>query len=212
MNNSILPQWAKQIRRDKISKLYKSHATGIFDEELMDEVAYSLLARAESIIAVTRVHSEGILDCPSCLHILRCNSQNNFICHCGWNLSRSELHKTYKHKQLVGGAAMPIIEDAVKSFPGKGSYYAKMLWIDKLIHAFHGELDVQRKETGLAYRPVARNFIEGSLLQVVELIYSLAYDEGTPDFVKSRADWVEKLKKSYVPEYVKLQVCVASCV
>ena len=205
MNIPILPQWAKQVKRDKISKLYSSHAAGIFDEELADEVAYSMLARAESIIKVTKVHSEGILDCPSCSRIVKCDGQkawNIFVCTCGWNLSRGELHKTYKHRQLVGGAAMPIVEDAVKTFPAKGSYNDKMFWIDRIIHSFHGELDAQRKETGLAYRPAARNFIEGSLIQVVELIYFLAYGD-SPDFLKSHAEWIEKLKISYVPEHIK---------
>ena len=205
MNDSILPQWASQVKRDKISKLYLSHAAGIFDEELVDEVAYSMVARAESIIKVTKVHSEGILDCPSCSCIIQCDGQkpwNTFACICGWKLSRGELHKTYQHKQLVGGAAMPIVEDALKSFPVKGSYNDKMFWIDGVIHAFHGELNSHREKTGMAYRPIARNFIEGSLIQVIELIFSLAYGD-TPDFIKSRAEWIEKLKISYVPDHIK---------
>ena len=205
IDTSILPKWAKQVKRDKISKLYSSHAAGIFDEELADEVAYSMLARAESIVKVTRVHSEGILECPLCSRIIQCDGQkplNVFLCICGWSLSRSELHKTYKHKQLVGGAAMPIIEDAIKSFPARGSYNDKIFWIDKIIHSFHGELDAKHEETGLAYRPAARNFIEGSLIQVVELIYFLAYGD-SPEFAKSRAEWIEKLKISYVPDNVK---------
>ena len=205
MINSVLPQWAKQVERDKILRLYSSHAAGIFDEGLADEVAYAMLARAESIIKVTRVHEQGILDCPSCSCAVQCDGQkswNIFKCTCGWNLSRGELHKTYQHKQLVGGAAMPVIEDAVKLFPGKGSYNDKIIWIDRLIHAFHGELNTLREETGMAYRPAARNFIEGSLMQVVELIFSLAYGD-SPDFMKSRAEWIEKLKISYVPDHIK---------
>ena len=205
MNTSILPQWAKQVKRDKISKLYSLHAAGIFDEELVDDVAYAMFARAESIIHVTKAHEKGILDCPSCSRVIKCDGQkswNVFLCICGWTLSRGELHKTYQHKQLVGGAAMPIVEDSIKSFPAKGSYNDKMFWIDRIIHSFHGELDTQRKKTGMAYRPAARNFIEGSLIQVVELIYFLAYGD-SPDFVKSRDEWIEKLKISYVPDYIK---------
>ncbi|MCL1794803.1 MAG: hypothetical protein FWG34_13150 [Oscillospiraceae bacterium] len=205
MNTPTLPQWARQAKRETISKLYSSHAAGVFDEELADEVAYSMLARAESIIKVTKFHSEGILDCPSCSHSVQCEGHkpwNILSCICGWSMTRGELHKTYKHKQLVGGAAMPIVEDAVKSFPAKGSYNDKMFWIDKIIHSFHGELDAEREETGLAYRPAARNFIEGSLMQVVELIYHLAY-KNSFDFAKSRAEWMEKLKISYVPTHIK---------
>jgi len=171
-----------------------------------------MFARAESIIKVTKAHSESILDCPSCSRIIKGDGQKSrdvFLCICGWSITRGELHKTYKHKQLVGGAAMPIIEDAVKSFPAKGTYTDKILWIDGIIHSFHGELDVRRKKTGQAYRPVARNFIDGSLIQIVELIYFLAYGDST-DFVKSRAEWIEKLKISYVPDHIKDR-CITVC-
>ena len=203
--SDILPRWAKQVEREKISRLYSRHASGIFDEGLADEVAYAMLARADSIIKVTRAHAEGLLDCPVCSRVIKCDGQkahNIYLCECGWSLSRGDLHKTYKHKQLVGGAAMPIVEDAVKSFPAKGSYKDKIIWIDRIIHSFHGELDAQREKTGLAYRPAARNFIEGSLIQVVELIYYLAYGDSS-DFIKSRDEWLEKLRISYVPEHIK---------
>ena len=202
---AILPQWAKQIKRETILKLYSLHAKGIFDDDLVDEVAYAMFARAESIIKVTKAHSEGILKCPVCSHIIHYNVYNpNYVvlCECGWNVTRTGLHKTYKGKQLVGGAAISIIEDAVKSFPAKASYNDKMFWIDKIIHSFHGELNDMREKTGLAFRPVARNFIEGSLLQVVDLIYYLAHGD-SPDFVKSRAEWIKKLKISYVAEHIK---------
>lgn len=159
-----------------------------------------MFARADSIIKVTKAHGEGILDCPVCSRAIRCGAIR-YTCECGWNLTRGELHKTYKKKQLVGGAAIPVIESAVKSFPAKGAYAEKMLWIDSLIHAFHGEINAVQEKTGLAYRPIARNFIAGSLAQVVELIFSLAYGD-SPDFIKSRAEWVEKLKISYVPDYI----------
>lgn len=204
MNTSTLPQWAKQIKRETILKLYSLNAAGIFDEELADEVAYAMFARADSIVKVTKAHSKGILECPCCFHTMQYDIKRLdyiAVCECGWSITRDELHKTYKGKQLVGGAAMPIIEDAVKSFPTKGTYADKMLWIDCLIHGFHGELNELREQTGEAYRPIARNFIEGSLVQVIDLIFSLAYSD-SPDFIRSRAEWIEKLKISYVPNHI----------
>lgn len=191
--------WAKRIDRSLLSKLYSLNAAGIYDEELADNVAYAMLARAESILKVTKAHSEGILDCPSCSQIITYDNKKIdtvVLCACGWHITRGELHATYKGKQLVGGAAIPIIEDAVRTFPVKGAYADKMFWIDSLIHAFHGELNDLHEKTGLAYRPVASNFIQGSFTQVAELIFSLAYGD-TPDFMKSRDEWIEKLKISY---------------
>jgi uncharacterized protein (DUF433 family) len=206
MNNHILPQWAKQVKREKILKLYSLNAIQIYDEELVDEVSYAMFARANSIIKVTKAHQEGILDCPSCSHIINFNTKKSdyiALCgKCGWNMTRVELHGTYKGKQLVGGAAMPIIEDAVKSFPAKGTYTDKIIWIDSLIHSFHGELNEMHEQTGLAFRPIARNFIEGTQIQVIELILSLAYGD-SPDFIRSRAEWIEKLKISYVSNDIK---------
>ena len=196
MNTSFLPRWASQIKRETIAKLYSLDAMKIFDEELADEVAYALLARAESIKTVTKAHSENILKCPSCSYMIKGDGKK-YECQCGWNITRVELHKTYKRKQLVGGAAMPVIEKAVNSFPSKGGYADKMFWIDSLIHAFHGELNAQYEKTGLAYRPAARNFIKGSAEQVVDLILNLAYGDN-PNFVKNRTEWINKLKISYV--------------
>ena len=200
MNTAIHLQWANQVERETISKLYSLDAMGVLDNELVDEVACAILARAESIIKVTKAHGENILDCPSCSHTIQGDGKI-FECECGWNITRAELHRTYKGKQLVGGAAMPIIEKAVKSFPTKGRYADKMLWIDNLIHAFHGELNAQYEKTELAYRPIARNFIAGSLEQVVGLIFNLAYGDN-PNLIKSRAEWIDKLKKSYVPDHI----------
>ena len=207
MQTPILPQWAKQVKRETVSKLYSLHAAGIFDDELADDVAYSMLARAESIIKVTKAHSEGVLECPACTRIINFEAHNIHyivLCECGWRVTRAELHKTYKGKQLFGGAAMPIIRAAVKTFPARGAYNEKIIWIDSLIHAFHGEINDMLEQTGLAYRPVARNFIEGSNTQVVELIISLAYGD-SPDFKKSRDEWIKKLKSSYVPDKVKVE-------
>ena len=204
MNENMPPKWAPQVAREKILELYSRDAKGLRDEELADRVACAMLARAESIFKVTKAHGENILDCPSCSREID-GEDGVFECRCGYRITRAELHKSYKRKQLVGGAAVPAIEKAVREFPAKGGYREKMLWIDSLIHTFHGELNESFEETGLAYRPAARNFISGSLEQVVELIFSLAYGDD-PEMAKTRAAWIEKLKRSYVPEQMRENV------
>lgn len=193
----IYPSWAKRISGEQIFRLYQSDASGLLDEELLDEVAYGLLARAEAITSVTRTHSEGIYPCAACGAeiLLKGHKDKDAIlkCSCSWQLSKGEYHKTYKGKQLVGGAAQPIIDRAMKNFPARGTPQDKMRWIDDLIHAFHGELQ------GEYFRPMAVNFIEGNSRTVIDLILSLAYEENSPVERKiQRKTWIQKLKQSYV--------------
>ena len=140
MSEGICPRWAKRVSREKILRLYQKDAQGILDEELLDDVAYGLLARAEAITAVTRAHTEGLYPCAACgKNILlkdRSNKDPILRCSCGWEMSRHDYHKSYKRKQLVGGAAQPLIDRAIVTFPGRGTPQEKMRWIDGLIHGF----------------------------------------------------------------------------
>jgi hypothetical protein len=174
-----LPFWAPRIDISLIFRLYKSDAKGLLDDELLDEVAYGLYTRALSILEVTHVHETGYIKCPICRETVFHNpnsssSQVLLICSCGWEVTWNEYFKTYHRKQLVGGAATQIVQNAVDSFRTYKNAEEKMRWVDNLIHAFHGQLQDEY------YRPAACNFIDGNAKQVIELIYSLAYGEGSP--------------------------------
>jgi DNA-directed RNA polymerase subunit RPC12/RpoP len=197
MNELIYPRWAERISRDQILRLYQSDASGLLDEELLDEVAFGLLTRAEAITKVTRAHNQGIYTCAACgadVHLEDRRDKNALLqCACGWQLLKSEYHKSYKGKRLVGGAAQPIIDCAMMMFPGRGTPQEKMRWIDDLIHAFHGELQ------GAYFRPIAVNFIEGNARTVIDLIFSLAYGKNSPtERMAQREAWIYKLNHSYV--------------
>jgi hypothetical protein len=193
----MYPSWAKRISGEQIFRLYQSDASGLLDEELLDEVAYGLLARAEAITTVTRAHSEGFYPCAACGAdiLLKGHDDKEALlkCSCSWQLSKGEYHTSYKGKQLVGGAAQPIIDRAIKTFPGGGTPQERMRWIDDLIHAFHGELQ------GKYFRPMAVNFIEGNSRTVIDLIFSLAYgDNSLSERMVQRDAWMHKLDQSYV--------------
>ena len=46
-----LPSWAPRVTQHKIRQLYEDDAKGIRDEDLIEDVGYSLLCRCESFIA-----------------------------------------------------------------------------------------------------------------------------------------------------------------
>ena len=57
--------WAPRVERNKIARLYEKLAAGIFDDDLIDEVAYAFYARCESIIEATEAW-HGRVKCRGC--------------------------------------------------------------------------------------------------------------------------------------------------
>lgn len=197
---NTLPTWSPRVRGDAISRLYRSDAKGLLDEELLDDVAYGLYARALSILQATHAHSGGHVLCPACGAAIprspkRNDRQELLRCACGWELPWQTYFHTYHGKHLVGGAATQIVQNAADSFERCRSAEQKMRWIDDLIHAFHGQLQ------GELYRPVAVNFIDGNARQAIALIYSLAYGDGSPpDRVAQAEAWKRNLSQSYAAQ------------
>ncbi len=110
-----LPAWARRVPQRKIRRLYETDAKGIYDEDLIDEVGYGLLARCESFIRANRARA-GEVPCPECGQIVR--REEVLRCPCGWELRWADYFKTIQHKQLSG--AEPVLEqfrDFVKAFP-----------------------------------------------------------------------------------------------
>ena len=192
------PTWAPRLERSAIARLYRSEACGLLDEALLDDIAYGMYARALSLLEVTCVHSTGRVRCPVCGATV-CHDPFQrtpdmlLTCACGWAVTWAAYFKTYHRKGLVGGAAAEIVQQAADAFPVCKTPAEKMRWVDNLIHAFHGQLQDQY------YRPVASNFINGNVAQIVELIDTLAYGEGSPEERKVQGDlWKTNLAWSYV--------------
>ena len=76
-----------------------------------------------------------------------------------------EWHASWRHRDLLGLAAMPAIEAYLRDYPRAASTQERMLCIDQLIHKFHISL-----KDGKAGRSFANNLIEGSHEQVVDLL------------------------------------------
>ena len=100
-----LPTWARRVAKGKIRRLYETDARGIYDEDLIDDVGWALLARCESFITANRARA-GQLPCPECDRPVR--REEVLRCRCGWELPWADYFRTIQHKQLSG--AEPVIE------------------------------------------------------------------------------------------------------
>src|SRR5207249_3002792 len=58
-------RWAPRVNPQKIRRLYETDARGIIDEELIEEVGFSLYSRCQSILIATEAHA-GRVQCPRC--------------------------------------------------------------------------------------------------------------------------------------------------
>jgi hypothetical protein len=163
--------WAPKIRQAKIWQLYQNDALGAIDEALVEDVGFGLFQRCRSIWLVTRREVE----CPRCGAVFSLcepgswkmlpGDQTCLTPGCGWETTSTAWHDSWKHRDLLGTAAMQAVETYLHDYPLARASEARMVCIDQLIHAFHISL-----RTGKAGRSFANNLIEGSHEQVVELL------------------------------------------
>ncbi len=187
-----LPRWAPRVTQREIRRLYETDARGIYDEALINDVGYGLLARCQSFIEAVESR-RGKVRCPRCRSIVTHNRDKETIlrCACGWSLTWGAYFKTIQHKQLSG--ADPVLDQFrafVKDFPEAKTPQARMLLIDRLIHGFHWFLKTDRPT-----RPVAVNLIEGRLREVVVFLDKLTYGEAsTLGLEETYAAWDENIE------------------
>jgi hypothetical protein len=192
-------RWARRVRQDQIRRLYALDAKGIVDETLIDEVGYAMLARCESIRAATRAHS-GHARCPRCrTEVSRASAETRtwrkeepLVCSCGWATTWGDYHTTYRRKQLVGGGAYPAFLAFIERWPQARAPRDKLLAIDALIHACHGEF-----KNGGYGRLAACNLIEGRQPELVRFLDELAYGPGTTEgLAATRERWTRGVDAS----------------
>jgi hypothetical protein len=153
--------WAAKVRNEKIRQLYRTDASGLRDDELLDEVGYGLYARCVSILEATEA-ARGRAKCHGCGHIIPHGVRRDEVLkcsQCGWEVTWAAYKRSYKDKQLFGGAALACFQDFVARFPKAQKPEQKMLLIDRLIHEFHWNL-VKGEAVAKATRPAAANLVE----------------------------------------------------
>lgn len=102
---------------------------------------------------------------------------------CGWEITSAAWHDSWKHRDLLGTAAMQAVEIYLHDYPQARTAESRMICIDQLIHAFHIS-----PRSGKAGRSFANNLIEGSHEQVVNLLDRLFAKAGGVDKDSWRAE------------------------
>jgi len=179
--------WEKRVPMWKLRRLYESDAQGRLDEDLLDEVGFTLLERCRDILKVDSA-KHGQVQCPRCER----NGQITLIKRptirgdlrdavltcpvCGWQITWGDYHLSFKRKQLNPGGAADIFATFVQAFPKASTPQARMAAIDRLIHEFHYS---NRFLPDLPTRPVGANLIEGNLEDVIAFLDELTFGNGS---------------------------------
>lgn len=186
--------WSPKIRQTKIWQLYQNDALGAVDEILVEDVGLALLHRCQSIQLVT----QRKVECPRCGAMFSLCEPDSWkmlpdVQHCptrgcGWETTPEQWHESWRHKELLGTAAMDAVETYLHDYPRTKTTEERMVCIDQLIHSFHISL-----QTGQLNRSFANNLIEGSHDQVVAFLDRLSAKPGGVD----KEQWRSDINKMY---------------
>lgn len=186
--------WSPKIRPSKIWQLYQNDARGTIDEVLVEDVGLALLQRCQSVKLVTQRQVE----CPRCGTVFSVCEPGSWrmlpgvqTCPkpgCGWETTAEEWHQSWRHRDLLGSAAIEAFETYLQSYPRAHTTEEQMVCIDQLIHSFHMSLQVQKPN-----RSFANNLIEGPHDQVVELLDRLFAKPGGTD----KEEWRMQIQRMY---------------
>ena len=160
-SNYLLPVWAPRLRKAQIQRFYQRCGRGILDEELIDDVGFSLYSRCKSMLLVSQA-MRGNPPCPSCEATAQVDEGANAFARCakcGWVCPWALYQKTYQRKNLGAAGLEPFISEFVRRFPATSSYRQRVVLIDALIHRFHWESGGETNG-----RPGATSFIEALCL------------------------------------------------
>ena len=184
-----VPVWAPRVSQRAIRRLYESEASGLLDEEIVDDVGVSLLLRCESILQIAQAVVDGQVGCPRCegsgkRTTFPREGEAPLLCPvCGWTMTWDAYWRTFKGQQLNAGGAASFFRDYVEAYPRSRSYQEKVIAIDRLIHAFHHNV------SGIPCRAACVNLIQGKLSTVIQFLDELSSGEPGSDSTRTRNEW-----------------------
>jgi hypothetical protein len=183
MNGRDEIKWEKRVPKWKLRRLYESDAQGMLDEDLLEDVGFTLLERCRDILKVEsaqrgRVHcarcdrhgQTTLITCPTTRGDLR-----NVVLTCpvcSWQITWGDYHLSFKRNQLNPGGATGTFATFAQNFPKARTPQAKMLAIDRLIHEFHYSY---QSIPDLPTRPVGVNLLEGHIEDVIAFLNELTF-------------------------------------
>ncbi|HEY94232.1 MAG TPA: hypothetical protein G4O15_04790 [Dehalococcoidia bacterium] len=195
-------KWSPRVSREKILELYIKVASGNNDEELIDEVASAFYNRCSDLIRI----AERRFACPECHEEFRHPHQpsTDLLCNkCGWHVDWKTFYSTIKGKQLLVNVDLTdVTRKFVNDLPECRTPQAKMILIDAIIHACHAWV-----QNGVTYygRPLAVNFIEGNMNQVVAFLENLPNGPDTlPEMTEQLMDWRKKVLSLFTDSDVEM--------
>ena len=188
-----LPIWTPRVPQIKIKKLYKQLSEGIFDDELLQDVGFSLFIRCTDFIKANKAR-KGFIECPLCKNEIQYtgDADGRISCSCGWSILWKEYFSTLHRKQLSG--AEPVIQqfrEYVQKYPHATTNKEKIILIDCLIHGFH-----IFAKNNTSTRPVAVNLIQGSLSEVITFLDDLSLSTTIPELQENKLKWKKEVKKA----------------
>jgi predicted RNA-binding Zn-ribbon protein involved in translation (DUF1610 family) len=199
LNSEGKVRWSPRVDPEKIRRLYECEARGLLDEDLLEDVFITIYLRCQSILTCTEA-AEGRVKCPQCGFVIqRQNGRRNdrrskaelLQCgDCSWQSTWGTFFKSYQGKQLFAGGAAPAIAVFLRGFDTARTPRDKLLLIDALIHAYHGEAQQN------PIRPVAINLIATDYKTVFALLEGLAYGDDAPEMHATKAAWDENARIS----------------
>ena len=168
------PRWAKRVPKWKIARLYENDAQGLYDERLIDEVAYMLLDRCKSMLIVAEA-KQGRALCPACdqapppagapatddaneAGLIEHSGDREavLVCpRCSWRGSWAAYRESFQGRHLIAPGLEPFCRHYIERLPAARTPQAKLLQIDWLIHRFHWE------GTAIQGQPGATCLIQG---------------------------------------------------
>ena len=164
------PRWGRRIPKWKIARLYENDARGIYDEKLIDDVAYTLLDRCKSMLAVEEAR-RGQAACPVCDSIVEHTGERHcaLVCErCGWTGVWEAYRGSFKGRHLIAPGLEPFCREYIERLPVARTPQMKLFWIDWLIHRFHWE------GTALRGQPGATCLIQGRAQDVNAFLSALS--------------------------------------
>ena len=192
-------RWAPRVSQRKVRRLYETDARGIYDEDLLDDVGWTLYLLCDSFLAAEAARA-GRVCCHGCGETILCEGERtaDALLHCsacGWQVTWGVYFRSIQHKQLSGPDLIPLFQDYLARFPAARTPQDKMLLIDRLLHGFHWSVKSGPR------RPSGINLIEGRLYEVVEFLDALTYGPastpGTQDTLRSWRKDMDRALRSW---------------